>query len=1026
MNDNQTIRRSRQRGYSLIEILVAMTIFTTVVLAALLLYDRSNKVFKQSMESSDMQQSTRVAFDKLVADLRMTGFDFDRDGTPFGALAGGWEKDTTYTSGMIVQPTDPNGHTYVVVKSGTSDSTEPTWPTGANEQVTDGDVIWQEDGMLQYQQPDEQIEYAGAHAVAIRGNFNFETATGPCATGATTPCENGREPELQTSIFPVVTTANNEILIYALKPKAWAAGEDGDDLVFYADITIPRSVHPGTDEVEETITIPDVELCDKGCNSPPYTLYRFTLDENGDPDAGTPVAENIRSMTFRYFKTTTATDADELTKPYPEGAGPYDGGDPYAVVAGRNARASIRAMELALMGMNPEPDKDYTDPDDAVAPHYRKLELKSLIVPRNIGRRGMKEYNTEKPQQAEIKSYCTGACNAVFLTWSPPTGGGDIDSFAILYDPDPCQGTDPPTGGFQYSEEVGLNLSGSVGRYIEPGQTWSFAVQSINKFGAETSDCVGMVLVQNTTKPAALTALHATGGLELTDYPLEKNQVTLYFPPAVDNVDGQDTLSCDTGALTQSEMPPSEKRYYEIMRGTTEMFDPSVAATTTIRVLDAGSATQPGISGALMRWVDATTANCQDYWYRIRVVDYCARNAAWNVPAGTAQATSDWYPAVGAKAIKGRAENTTGGVRPLAPVLTLENKVCAGASSNCTLTFSWSAVKKNTADEAITVDKYTLNIYEWTGGTWPANPTDTKVLTGGLLNTTYDVSASGLFKFTVEAEDCAVSDPSNELIYPCVFAGGTLTATIPSGSVYDGTGTSADPYVVEGPTLDVATSVAVKELKVSVFDVGDGSQVGTTLTASNGTGTLSSASFSLPQTPDGRVSRVLVTATDTAGCTKNTDLYIIDQAAGGCSITDMGSDSSLLTVGKDFVTFTLENQSANDITLKKAIFTYAVTNNMKGLTSVTFGSNTVAVNCSSSTAIVTAPAGTVVPGDDPLDATDPFTLTMTANLNVGNLQGNNPITKVCLVYQTVTGDLLQCQIAPTAATCTEPSGAACQ
>ena len=32
---------------------------------------------------------------------------------------------------------------------------------------------------------------------------------------------------------------------------------------------------------EDEIEIPNLDLCDTGCNNPPYTLYRFTLDEDG-------------------------------------------------------------------------------------------------------------------------------------------------------------------------------------------------------------------------------------------------------------------------------------------------------------------------------------------------------------------------------------------------------------------------------------------------------------------------------------------------------------------------------------------------------------------------------------------------------------------------------------------------------------------------------------------------------------------------------------------------------------------------
>src|SRR5436190_24385607 len=95
----------RQRGFTLAEILVTTAIFAIIMIAALAVYDKSNQVFKQSTEAADMQQSTRIGFDKLVADLRMAGFDYSRGGIPTG------------------------------------------------------------DG--QYNQPDEQIEYAGVRAVAF-------------------------------------------------------------------------------------------------------------------------------------------------------------------------------------------------------------------------------------------------------------------------------------------------------------------------------------------------------------------------------------------------------------------------------------------------------------------------------------------------------------------------------------------------------------------------------------------------------------------------------------------------------------------------------------------------------------------------------------------------------------------------------------------------------------------------------------------------------------------------------------------
>ena len=85
---NETSRRFQQRGFTITEILVATSIFAVIMIAALLIYDRSNRVFRTGVESSNMQQNTRVAFDKLVADLRMAGYDFDRDGIPTGSVGG--------------------------------------------------------------------------------------------------------------------------------------------------------------------------------------------------------------------------------------------------------------------------------------------------------------------------------------------------------------------------------------------------------------------------------------------------------------------------------------------------------------------------------------------------------------------------------------------------------------------------------------------------------------------------------------------------------------------------------------------------------------------------------------------------------------------------------------------------------------------------------------------------------------------------------------------------------------------------
>lgn len=146
MSSNTTSRRRQaEAGFSLAEVLVATAIFAIIFIAALLVYDRSNRVFQHGMQSADMQQNTRIAFDRMVADLRMTGFDFDRDGLP--AVSG------------------------------------------------------------QSQQPDEQIEYAGPSAITIRANFDYEDVAtdGGRVTALETP--NSQFPIVTTSNEEIVTYA---------------------------------------------------------------------------------------------------------------------------------------------------------------------------------------------------------------------------------------------------------------------------------------------------------------------------------------------------------------------------------------------------------------------------------------------------------------------------------------------------------------------------------------------------------------------------------------------------------------------------------------------------------------------------------------------------------------------------------------------------------------------------------------------------------------------------------------------------
>lgn len=68
------------------------------------------------------------------------------------ALAGArrfstWEAGKAYEYGERVVPTVKNGKRYKAVQGGTSGASEPSWGTVDYSRVSDGGVVWEEDGM---------------------------------------------------------------------------------------------------------------------------------------------------------------------------------------------------------------------------------------------------------------------------------------------------------------------------------------------------------------------------------------------------------------------------------------------------------------------------------------------------------------------------------------------------------------------------------------------------------------------------------------------------------------------------------------------------------------------------------------------------------------------------------------------------------------------------------------------------------------------------------------------------------------
>lgn len=1013
---------SGQRGYSLAEVLVAMAVFTIIIVAALMIYDRSNRVFTQSVQAGDMQQSTRVAFQKLVSDVRLAGFDFDRDGVPFGSLALSWTKTTSYQAGTLVQPSSPNGHTYLCSVSGVSGGGEPLWPLTPAGTVTDGTVKWQEAGNVQYQQPDEQIEYAGPAAVTIRVNSNYETATSPCKPGVTDPCENGREPGLESGQFPLVTTDNNEIVTYALVSSK--ASANTGKVEFYADLNRPRKSNPVGKAKESLVSITGVDLTN---NNPPYTLYRYTLLPSKDDTTGkyekVAIADNIRRMTFHYY--TDLSGTKEIPCPtctpaltMPLGAGQYDPGDPYKTIDERDTRAKIKSVRIELVGMNPNPDINYKDAD-TVAPNYRKYELDTLVVPRNLGRRGMKEFATAAPSKPHIDTVCAGACNAVFATWEAPTGGGDVDSYSIVYDVGGCTGP-VDTLSFTYSDTAGANLSGYAYSKITPGKKYRFAVQAVNKYGAQLSDNCIEATVLNTTTPSAPNDLDASGGAS-GKYATIANGVQLYWSPVGTNAKVGTTCN-DGSTKDETAIPFGESIAYVIYKSSDPSFKTTDAGVTKITP---STTTTPA---GLLTYTDTTIGNCTKYYYRIQAIaSPCGLtgNDAMNQGGSISLAQSKEFPANSSAPIEGWAKSAQ---KPAVPTsLGLKSLSCPGAGNICDVTFSWAPVTTDTTGAPMNVANYSLKVYQYDLATGAWNPIGSPVTTSGGITqaTATGLDKSSVYRVTVAATQtspCLNSDESAPVYWPCNWTGGNVVVA-PLES-FGGSGVTGDPWIIQSPaSLIVKTDSNVQSVTATVTEGG----VTKGVVTANGPNT--TFSLTLPATSDGVEAKVKISVVGTGAnaCTINGNYFVLDAAAPACQLRDDNTDDTVVTYTKgasaassSTVNITLKNLSSDILKLKKI----SVTMNLSGgnkLDKVTVpGALPISLACSGTSA--KADFSSVSPAPTPIAANQ---TNYAASITFTKSPNTIPLTSICIVYQTPTGDIKRCSIFPNQGVCTEAAGA-CQ
>lgn len=98
MLSQRTDRKRNHGGFTLIEMLVASAVFAIAAAVAFILYTAAQKSYKMGENFTEQQQSTRVAFDRMISDLRLAGFNFNPDGDKTRVdeqIEGAWDTAVT-------------------------------------------------------------------------------------------------------------------------------------------------------------------------------------------------------------------------------------------------------------------------------------------------------------------------------------------------------------------------------------------------------------------------------------------------------------------------------------------------------------------------------------------------------------------------------------------------------------------------------------------------------------------------------------------------------------------------------------------------------------------------------------------------------------------------------------------------------------------------------------------------------------------------------------------------------------------
>ena len=426
--------------------------------------------------------------------------------------------------------------------------------------------------------PDEAVEAAFDTAIVVRADYDDDGD----GSGPTVP-----ELTLAGGAFEAVSTGNDEIVAFALgKP----GGTGLDTLSFEADLSgVPR------DGVTEQIDVSGVALIQ---DDPPYTLYKISFDDSGNP-VRLPLADNVLALRFRYFDRGGA----ELNPTFDLAslADDIGGGEDDLAL---DRRRAIHRVEIDLVGETRRPDKKFKLDAAAIAEiprptgrneigDRRRYRLTSDVIVENIGKRGLPDVFAvaDPPTTPSAPDAYPGHCEGLYVDWDDAPVQDDVEYYRLYW------GTSPGQRLRQYASAI----SGAYIDGLTDETDYFLSVQAVSTRGAPSGlSTETTVRTVETTTPDRPSTMSAT-----TD---REDEVQLAWSEVTDNVSN---LPGDPESPQIRELDG-----YAIYR----VDSPAVDLDTVPPI-----ATMPARD---LQYVDDQVVRCQDYHYAIRAVDRCGVESA--------------------------------------------------------------------------------------------------------------------------------------------------------------------------------------------------------------------------------------------------------------------------------------------------------------------------------------------------------------------------------------------------------------